>query len=155
MQLVNRIGPRNIALWTLWNPLCQLALPISTACKLCLAIPQNLHDDPFFDLNETQDLGLSPECQSDRLEVTQVTISLTGGSLDHSITPLETIVQEQANKSWNFNELLLLLGGFPHGVVKGLPEQVPAPANWHGSASPSRCESQACSRSPRATCRKD
>ena len=66
----------------------------------------------------------SPEFQSNQLEETQVNVFLPSGNLDPSIVPLETIVQEQANQSCDFNELLLLLGNFSHGLVKGLPEQV-------------------------------
>ena len=69
--------------------------------------------------------SLRPECQSDRLQVTQVMTPLTGGTLGLVIDPLEAIGQEQADQPRNFNELLLLLGDGPHGLVKRLPEQVP------------------------------
>ena len=68
---------------------------------------------------------LRPECQSDRLKVTQAITPLTGGNLGMVIDPLEPIVQEQPDQPRNFNELLLLLGDVPHGLVKRPPEQVP------------------------------
>jgi len=79
-------------------------------------------------------------------------VSLTGGNLGLIVEPLETVVQEQANQSRNFNEFLLSLGYVPHSLVERPPELVsefllvgvvdpaltPSPNPEHGLEAPER-----------------